>query len=133
MGYGCGVVGGLACIQEFSTDLIIMAFAKAFNKSTKFHTGGYYINSIIMGTSSLGWSSLRSSPFFIRRTSGVGLSTDSVFFFINDLLDSIKSSVCLFADDCVLYRNIHSLQDCLILQEDLDSFVLWGGQFANEV
>ena len=38
--------------------------------------------------------------------------------FINDLTDNIKSSVRLFADNCVLYRNIHSLQDCLILQED---------------
>ena len=28
-------------------------------------------------------------------------------------------------DDCVLYRNIHSLQDCLILQEDLDSLGPW--------
>ena len=45
--------------------------------------------------------------------------------FINDLPDNIKSSVRLFADDCVLYRNIHSLQDCLILQEDLDSLGLW--------
>ena len=45
--------------------------------------------------------------------------------FINDLPDNIKSSVRLFADDCVLYRNIHSLQDCLILQEDLDSLALW--------
>ena len=45
--------------------------------------------------------------------------------FINDLPDNIKSSVCLFADDCVLYRNIDSLQDCLILQEDLDSLGLW--------
>ena len=54
----CGVVGGHACIQEFSSDLIIVAFAKAFDKSTRSHTGGYYINSITMGTSSLG----RSSP-----------------------------------------------------------------------
>ena len=38
--------------------------------------------------------------------------------FINGLTDNIKSSVRLFADDCVLYKNIHSLQDCLILQED---------------
>ena len=45
--------------------------------------------------------------------------------FINDLPDNIKSSVRLFADVCVLYRNIHSLQDCLILQEDLDSLGLW--------
>ena len=43
----------------------------------------------------------------------------------NDLPDNIKSSVCLYVDDCVLYRNIHSLQDCLILQEDLDSLGLW--------
>ena len=25
---------------------------------------------------------------------------------INDLPENIRSSVCLFADDCVLYRNI---------------------------
>ena len=31
------------------------------------------------------------------------------------------TSGLLFADDCVLYRNIHSIQDCLILQEDLRS------------
>ena len=43
----------------------------------------------------------------------------------NDLPDNIKSSVCLYVDNCVLYRNIHSLQDCLILQEDLDSLGLW--------
>ena len=41
--------------------------------------------------------------------------------FINDLPDNIRSSVRLFADDCVLYRNIHSMQDCFILQEDLTS------------
>ena len=45
--------------------------------------------------------------------------------FINDLLDNIRSSVRLFADDCVLYRNIHSLQDCLILHEDLTSLGQW--------
>ena len=45
--------------------------------------------------------------------------------FINDLLDNIRSSVCLFADDCVLYRNIHSLQDCLTWQEDLTSLGQW--------
>ena len=45
--------------------------------------------------------------------------------FINDLPDNIRSSVRLFADDCVLYRNIHSLQDCLTLQEDLTSLGQW--------
>ena len=47
--------------------------------------------------------------------------------FINDLPDNIRSSVCLFADDCVLYRNINSLTltDCQILQDDLNSLALW--------
>ena len=49
--------------------------------------------------------------------------------FINDLQDNIMSSVRLLADDCVLYRNIHSLQDCLILQEDLDSLGLWEAEW----
>ena len=41
-----------------------------------------------------------------------GLVLGPVLFliFINDLLDNIRSTVRLFADDCVLYRNIiHSL------------------------
>ena len=41
--------------------------------------------------------------------------------FINDLPENMRSSVRLFADDCVLYRNIESLMDCQILQDDLDS------------
>ena len=45
--------------------------------------------------------------------------------FINDLPDNIRSSVRLFADNCVLYRNIHSRQDCLTLQEDLTSLGQW--------
>ena len=40
---------------------------------------------------------------------------------------SLKISViCLsFADDCVLYRNTKSPNDCQILQDDLDSFAQW--------
>ena len=45
--------------------------------------------------------------------------------FINDLPDNIRSSVRLFADDCVLYRNICSPSDCLILQDDLDRLAQW--------
>ena len=45
--------------------------------------------------------------------------------FINDLPDNIRSSVRLFADDCVLYRNINSLTDCQILQEDLNNLAQW--------
>ena len=78
-------------------------------------------------TCSYRWSSLRSSPSVIRCTPGVGLRTDPDMFliFMNDLLDNIRSSVSLFADDCVLYRNIYSIQDCLTLQEYLTSVGQW--------
>ena len=45
--------------------------------------------------------------------------------FINDLPENIRSSVRLFADDCVLYRNIKSPMDCQILQDDLNSLAQW--------
>ena len=45
--------------------------------------------------------------------------------FINDLPENIRSSVRLFADDCVLYRNIEYPTDCQILQDDLNSLAQW--------
>ena len=45
--------------------------------------------------------------------------------FINDLPDNIRSSVRLFADDCVLYKNIKTPTDCQILQDDLNSLGQW--------
>ena len=79
-----------------------------------------------------------SSEGFMKRCSdipsswaGLGLLSGSVLvpvlflIFINDLPDNIRSSVRLFADDCVLYRNIKSPMDCQILQDDLNSLSQW--------
>ena len=41
--------------------------------------------------------------------------------FIHDLPDNIRSYDHPFANDCVLYRNINSLTDCQVLQDDLNS------------
>ena len=48
-----------------------------------------------------------------------------LLIFINDLPENIRSYVRLFADDCVLYRNIKSPIDCQILQDDLNSLAQW--------
>ena len=52
---------------------------------------------------------------------------------INDLPDTVESSVRLFADDCLLYCPIRSRNDHLILQKDLQELEkwanLWGMQF----
>ena len=45
--------------------------------------------------------------------------------YINDLPDNLKSSVRLFADDCVLYHEIRDCRDARELQHDLDTLVQW--------
>jgi hypothetical protein len=44
---------------------------------------------------------------------------------INDLPESVTSTVRLFADDCLLYREIRSFQDHLALQADLNNLEKW--------
>ena len=48
---------------------------------------------------------------------------------IYDLPDCVKSSVRLFADDCVLYTIIRTIQDCLKLQADLKSLEKWANDW----
>ena len=45
--------------------------------------------------------------------------------FINDLPDNINATVWLFANDCVLYRNIRRSEDQQILQDDLNILAQW--------
>ena len=46
--------------------------------------------------------------------------------FINDLVKAAKhSQVRLFADDCVLYRNVKTQEDCELLQKDLKNLKKW--------
>ena len=121
-------------------DLIIMDFAKAFDKVphrrllNKLDFYGQrgsthkWINS---------WLSMRTQQVVLdgQASDTVPVSSDvshgsvlgPILFliFINDLPHNIRSSVCLFADECVLYRNIYSIQDCLTLQEDLTSLGQW--------
>ena len=49
----------------------------------------------------------------------------SFLLFINDLPAKISSTIRLYADDVILYREIHSEEDILILQEDLSIIARW--------
>ena len=44
---------------------------------------------------------------------------------IESELNGLKMCNVLFADDCVLYRNIKTVTDCQILQNDLNSLGQW--------
>jgi hypothetical protein len=49
---------------------------------------------------------------------------------INDLPDTVKSQVRLFADDCLLYRPIRSIQDHIALQDDLKALEIWASSWG---
>ena len=122
------------------TNLIIMDFAKAFDKVPHrrlLYKLRYYG---IRGTTLewiTSWLSGRSQkvvldgqasdpvPVLSGVPQGSVLGPVLFLIFINDLPDNIRSSVRLFADGCVLYRNINSPKDCEILQEDLNSLARW--------
>ena len=53
--------------------------------------------------------------------------------YINDINNAIKSQIKLFADDSVLYRNIHNQNDQVILQNDLDTISSWAEKWLMEL
>ena len=50
--------------------------------------------------------------------------------FINDLPDKITSDTRLFADDCIVYRQIDRPEDCAVLQEDLNTLAGWKSKWG---
>lgn len=66
----------------------------------------------------------------IKVSSGVGQGSHSgpllFSLFFNDLPDVIKySKFQMFADDVKIYKSISTIEDCILLQNDLDSFHQW--------
>ena len=120
------------------TDVIIMDFANAFGKVPHrrllYKLDYYGIRGSKWITS---WLSERfknvvldgqaSDPVPVLSGVSQGSVLGPVLFliFINDLLENIRSSVRLFADHCVLNRNIESPMDCQILEDDLNSLIQW--------
>ncbi len=45
--------------------------------------------------------------------------------YINDIWQGIESKIRLFADDCIIYREINNTNDTEILQADLDKLESW--------
>ena len=47
--------------------------------------------------------------------------------FINDITTNLNlgTRIRLFADDCLIYRAIHSIQDQILIQQDLDTLQSW--------
>ena len=77
-------------------------------------------------TKSRAWRCLlRPRPRVVWCSTGFRVGPILFLIFINDLPDNINSTVRLFADDCVLYRNIRGSEDQQLLQDDLEKLALW--------
>lgn len=124
----------------FTTDCIFLDFAKAFDKVC--HALLLHKLSILnMDPTLLKWicSFLTSRVQFVSANEctsslapvGSGVPQGSVLgpllflIYINDLPINISSKICLFADDCVIYRKISNNCDVTALQTDLNNITDW--------
>jgi len=127
--------------KKIQTDIIVLDFSKAFDTVphkrllAKLHHYGIqnnihkWISSFLSGrTQTVLVDGVESTP--VKVLSGVpqGTVLGPILFLlhINDLPLEVDSTVRLFADDCLLYRNIRSIQDQVSLQKDLLSLQEWG-------
>ena len=122
------------------TDVIIMDFSKAFDvvphkrlllKLKHFgiqnNTHRWITNfltqrhqRVVVGGDHSEWVPVRSGV-----SQGTVLGPLLFLLFLNDLPENLSSQVRLFADDCVVYREIVNDYDAEMLQKDLDTLSNW--------
>ena len=80
----------------------------------------------------LGGSSSDSAPVTSGVPQGTVLGPLLFLAYINDLPEGLKATPRLFADDCLLYREISSEEDGQSLQRDLDQLQKWESDWSME-
>lgn len=134
--------------KKTQIDVVVLDFAKAFDtvphnrllgKLRHYGINGMlhlWISSFLKGrTQSVVVEGVSSSSVAVESGVPQGTVIGPLLFllYINDLPNTISSKVRLFADDCLLYREINSLEDQQALQQDLFALekwcLLWGMRF----
>ena len=72
------------------------------------------------------------SPVLSGTPQGTVLGPHLFLLHINDIHEKVTSTTRLFADDCLLYRPINSVEDEKALQEDLDTMVQWSQSWGMQ-
>ena len=82
---------------------------------------------VVGGVRSHGPGATAGDPVISGVPQGTVLGPALFLLYINDLPGVLSpGTVCrLYADDCLIYRSIHSIQDQLTLQTDLNSLHEW--------
>ncbi|KAM7303245.1 reverse transcriptase family protein [Ixodes scapularis] len=122
------------------TDCIFLDFAKAFDKVTH-KLLLYKLSLLSIDPYILSWlecfltnrsqfvtvSNKNSSSSLVKSGVPQGSVLGPLLFlvYINDLPTSISSSISVFADDCVVYREITNDSDVHIIQSDINAISSW--------
>ena len=131
--------------NQQQTDIFILDFEKAFDTvphellKSKLH--GYGVNKkvlnwidsfltnrqqcvVVNGTSSSHKEVASGVP------QGTVLGPILFLVHINDISKDVSSEIRLFADDCVCYRDIKTIEDCDELQKDIDTLGAWAEKWG---
>lgn len=126
------------------TDCVLLDFQKAFDKVSH-NLLLYKLSFLGLPNNILSWLQNyltgRSQKVVVNGVSSTNVSVSSgvpqgsvlgpllFLIYINDIGVSISSSIRLYADDCVLYREIRDDSDRLALQTDLEKICFWCSQW----
>ena len=139
------ILKNLASNQQ--TDVLVMDFSKAFDKVSHRHLLLKLDHYGVAGKTNAWIKSFLDNreqcvvlegerSDFAPVTSGVPqgsvLGPCLFLYYINDIADSLKSTVRLFADDTVAYLAIKNQDDASTLQEDLNKLGVWEQRWLME-
>ena len=126
--------------RRSQADVAVLDFAKAFDKVPhqrllkKLHFYNLDANVIGWIESFLtnrtqrvivdGYTS-NEAPVLSGVPQGTVLGPLLFLIFINDIAKNVSSSIRLFADDCLMYRETQNQEQCQLLQKDLDTLAAW--------
>ena len=129
--------------NKIGTDIIYFDFAKAFDTVNhdillaklkyKFKIEGRMLKFLCNYLSSRKQRVVLSNKFSSTLPVMSGVPQGSILgpllfiLFINDIYKSIspETNISLYADDTKIWRNMNSYQDCIILQNDINSLNEW--------
>ena len=125
-------------ILDFSKAFDVVPHQRLLNKLSHYGVDGVirtWISSFLRGRSQkVVVDGIMSEPADVQSgvTQVTVLGPLLFLLYVNDLPEEVSQGtvIRLFADDCLIYRSINTINDQLILQHDIDRMMIWADQWG---